>query len=93
MGQSLEGKMKMGMNQANLGKTRKTPSSRKRKGSLKLKGKKATKTPGFLQSLTDQFHQVAPLEWVPTPYQAQIKAAKPLHFAVLRKKKSNTSLH
>jgi hypothetical protein len=93
MGQSLEGKIKMSTSQANLGKTGKTSSKRKRRVSAKPSLKKADKSHGFFQSFTDQFNHVAPLDWVPTSYQIQIKAAKPLRLTASRKKKSKTSIH
>jgi len=92
MGQSLEGKIKMSSTQPNLGKTGKA-SRRKRKASTRPSLKKADKTHGFFQSFTDQFNHVAPLDWVPTPYQIKIKAAKPVRLVALRKKKSKTSIH
>jgi len=93
MGQSLEGKIKVAVTQPTVRKRSKPASQRKGKLPLKTSMKKVSKSPSFFQSFADQFNQVAPLDWVPTLYQIQIKAAKPVKLAAFRKKKTSTSFH
>ncbi|GEM_PF-6547270 len=43
-------------------------------------------------SFFDNFNHVAPLNWVPSYYQDQIKAAKPIRFYKTKSKKKKASL-
>ncbi|MFO1518377.1 MAG: hypothetical protein U1F57_01730 [bacterium] len=64
--------------------------------SVKAKGLKSKKEKplSFFQHLSAQFHEVAPLDWLPGPYQLQMRAAKPIQIRSPRKKKeTKTPLH
>jgi len=46
--------------------------------------------------LPSQFHQVAPLDWIPEPYRSQIRSAKPVqvtHPRAVGKKRRAITLH
>ena len=93
MGQLLEGKINMAISRNSVEKEKGVAKKRVMAAKSKTPRKKAIKHPGFFQTIADQFYQVAPLDWVPTPYQIQIKAAKPVRLTTLRKKKGKGPLH
>lgn len=64
-------------------KASKKGPSRKTKGALRTK-----KESGFFDFITLPLKDVAPLEWIPGPYQEQIKAAKPVQLSRPRVKRA-----
>lgn len=62
---------------------KKGPSSRKAKTAVRTK-----KETGFFDFITVPLNEVAPLDWIPGPYQEQIKAAKPVQLSRPRVKRA-----
>jgi len=93
MGQSWDGRTNMRLNNT-VEKGRKS-ASKKKSGTAKTRRTKKpnAKNPSFFQSFTEQFNQVAPLDWLPSSYQVQIKTARPVRLSPVRKRKPTTSLH
>jgi len=60
---------------------------------VKKKVKTQTRKGNFFSQLSKSFHNVAPLEWVPSYYQDQIRAAKPVKVSKPRTKKVAQALH
>ena len=60
---------------------------------VKKKTKTQTRKGSFFSQLSKSLHEVAPLEWIPSYYQDQIRAAKPVSLYKPRLKKIKAPLH
>jgi hypothetical protein len=78
--------MKKNLKKVSLKQVRRKRAAKKSEAPLKFSS----------DDLPSQFHQVAPLDWIPEPYRSQIRSAKPVKATrppAVRKKQRRITLH